>query len=308
MLLTRAWFKCALTSVMSLVSAIVSRICSDWLRTWLVGVPPDVDDPCASPSEHSTCAKSSTCLTVILWPFTSAATPGPGPLHAVSSTAAPTPASARRTEVFTRSGSFVATNPPLHQPLHGPTRPTRCRTSSGHRHDRPVDHGVHDLACPREECLVAERLAADGSRRGTRHQDRTQSVLDDAAWVQARQPHASRLREAHRREPDVPALEGDLAQTRLSCPSPEAGHRQQTAHRLGRLAVTVEELLGQQCDVVVGAHLRQPLVHLEAQPLAGHVVVRQVGVDGQLDAHLPLLRLALALELLHGLADEPDVE
>ena len=59
----------------------------------------------------------------------------------------------------------------------------------------------------------------------------------------------------------------------------------------GRLAVPVEQLLEQQVDVVVAADLGQPLVHLQPQPLARDVVVRQVGVDGQLDADLVELGL-----------------
>ena len=75
-----------------------------------------------------------------------------------------------------------------------------------------------------------------------------------------------------------------------------------------RLAVAVDQLLVQQVDVVVGADLGQPLVHLQPQPLGRDVVVRQVGVDGQLDADLGELRLGVAAELVHRLADQPDVE
>ena len=57
-----------------------------------------------------------------------------------------------------------------------------------------------------------------------------------------------------------------------------------------------------------GERGRQLPVGLQAQPLARHVVVRQVRVDRQLDLHFGGLLLGLAAVVGDGLAHQPDVE
>ena len=64
---------------------------------------------------------------------------------------------------------------------------------------------------------------------------------------------------------------------------PEPGHLEEVGDRLGRLAVPVVELGTDRLEVLLGGDRRELAVGLQPQPLAGDVVVREVGVDRQLD-------------------------
>ncbi len=171
-----------------------------------------------------------------------------------------------------------------------------------------IDHGVDDAARPFKQGHASDRLPPDHRRERAGHEQGLDLRLDDALGVQPLEAYDAGVGQHDRREPHVAPRDRDLLDARPPGAGAEERHEQQALHLDRRLAVAVHHLLAQQVDVVVLAHLGQPLVHLQPQPLAGDVLVGQVGVDGQLDPYLAELRLAVALELVHGLADQPDVE
>ena len=69
----------------------------------------------------------------------------------------------------------------------------------------------------------------------------------------------------------------------------EPGDRQQVEHRGRRGAVAVGQLVEHRLRLVVVLDRGDLAVGLHAQPLAGHVVVRQVRVDRQVDPDLDRL-------------------
>ena len=82
----------------------------------------------------------------------------------------------------------------------------------------------------------------------------------------------------HRPEADEIALGHHLSQARPATGDAEPGHLQQCLGGRRRRPVAVDQLGAHTIHVVVAAHLGQPPVHLEAQPLGFDVVGGQMGV------------------------------
>jgi len=93
----------------------------------------------------------------------------------------------------------------------------------------------------------------------------------------------------------VVAGRGDVGEPRSPGRRAQPRHLEQVEHRLGRLAEPVGQLLVHGGNVGLGVDGRDPRVRLQPEPLARHVVVRDVRVDRQLHPDLGLFRRAVAL-------------
>src|SRR5579863_2818791 len=169
-------------------------------------------------------------------------------------------------------------------------------------------HRPDDLAAPGQQFSIPQRLTADDGSLRHRYEHRTHRGLQHRLRVQALHPDLARIGQLDRREPDVAARRGDVRE-----PGPPGGHAQprhleQVEDRLGRRAVPVGQLLEGGGDVGLGVDGGDPGVGLQPQPFAGHIVVRDVRVDRQLDPDLGFFRRAVALQLVDRLADHPHVQ
>ncbi len=95
----------------------------------------------------------------------------------------------------------------------------------------------------------------------------------------------------------------------------EPGHLQQPFHRLRQRPVPVDQLGADRVQRLGVDGRRELAVRLQPQPLSRHVVVRDVGVDGQVDPDLgelllgfPGFRARVPPEGIDRLTDQPHVE
>ena len=92
--------------------------------------------------------------------------------------------------------------------------------------------GVHQVGRPGQQFGVAQRLAADGGGRRTRHHDRTDRRLDERARVEPGQPHLAGLGQLRPGGTGSPvALQDDLVQPGAAGQHAEPGHREQRLDR-----------------------------------------------------------------------------
>src|SRR6476661_685306 len=169
-------------------------------------------------------------------------------------------------------------------------------------------HGADEVAGPLQHCSVAQGSATHPRRHRLGHENRTDRVLDERLRVQPLQPQLGRLAQLDGPEAHEVALHADVGDARLARDGAQPGHLDEVAHRLRRCAVAVDQRgldLGEGGLVDDTGEL---LVGLEPQTLARDVVVRQVGVDGQLDLDLGRRALAVAAEVGHRLAHEAHIE
>ena len=140
------------------------------------------------------------------------------------------------------------------------------------------------------------------------HEHRPDRGLEQRLRVEPLEAHDLRVLEFDGPEAHEVALDDDVADARGAGPDAQARDvgEDSDSFRVGPVAVDefVEDLL----EFVLVRRCRELPVGLEPQPLVVDVLGGQVGVDGQLDAHLRLRFGVLPAEVRDSLPDEADVE
>ena len=105
-----------------------------------------------------------------------------------------------------------------------------------------------------------------------------------------------------------PLAHVDLADSGADALGPQPGHVEQAPPPAGHRPVAVLPLGSDVGHLGRGRHRREPAVGLEAEVFANDVVLREVGVDRQVELDLGRLPQRLALQLGHGLVDHLAVQ
>ena len=146
-----------------------------------------------------------------------------------------------------------------------------------------VDHAARPLQQLGDAAGPADARTTAGCGRGTSIV--REPGLDDALRVQPLQAHGARLGQLDRGEPHVLALHRHLGQAGLAGPRPEPRDREQPRRPARRLAVPVQRAPRAAASTSASARTSASRLYISSRSRSlRDVVVRQVGVDGQLDA------------------------
>ena len=161
---------------------------------------------------------------------------------------------------------------------------------------------------PPEHFRIGQIAATNPSSLRLRNQDRVQRRFSQGTWVHAVQAHLLGFGQFCRSKLDEVPLQSNVRQACGPGQHLEVGHGKQIHGRWRQLAIPVDQFSLHLGNGFNSERSGQLPVCLQAQPLPRHVVVWEMGVDGQLNLHLCRPLLTLATEVSHGLAHQSDVK